>query len=230
VAPERLLTVADIPHSSYRDIAALLIPVEPEFAMDAPTLRQMNLWFYASLLCLALSGGAAAVASRATALFGKNRDRQADKETHTGTQKRLCRWVWWCTAAFLGAVGTTAGSLWQGEFIFTWPVCLYFGLAATSYQVGMGNNASRRAAWTGRLALLAFVALCVAYFLLCRRLSLVAEWVFLIGFPAALPAILIARRQAASQRLPRIREAAMIAAGFALYYWACVGVMLWKYS
>ena len=34
---------------------------------------------------------------------------------------------------------------------------------------------------------LAFIAVCVVYFLVCRRLSLATEWVFLIGFAAALP-------------------------------------------
>jgi hypothetical protein len=32
-----------------------------------------------------------------------------------------------------------------------------------------------------------FVVVALAYFLLCRRLSLVFEWVFLVGFPLALP-------------------------------------------
>jgi hypothetical protein len=48
-------------------------------------------------------------------------------------------------------------------------------------------NVSPAHRWIERLALLVFLGVCLAYFALCRRLSLVFEWSFLVGFVGAVP-------------------------------------------
>jgi hypothetical protein len=78
--------------------------------------------------------------------------------------------------------------------------------------------------WSG-LAAAFFVTICLIYFLACRRLSLVFEWTFLIGFMAALPLSLIARRRAGSPRWQGCWKLLFTVAAFSAYYWSSAGFL-----
>ena len=71
-----------------------------------------------------------------------------------------------------------------------------------------------------------FLVSCVAYFLVCRRLSLVFEWVFLCGFMAALPLTLAGRYVFAGRRWSWLWEAISTAAAFAAFFWFAA-LVLW---
>ena len=181
------LAVADIPQDTSFDLAGLIFSVEPEYAMDAPTMDWMVKWYWVMLV----SGWAIAfpIAVVASAITRRN--------------KRLVRRIVFLSLAIVsGVIGTTVFSRWLDEFIFTWPLVLAIAFELLVFQmksreqlVELKSNprARRKELWLGRIALLAFLATCLVYFLLCRRLSLAFEWSFLLGFPAAIPFLLAAR-------------------------------------
>lgn len=72
---------------------------------------------------------------------------------------------------------------------------------------------------------LIFVTSCVLYFLACRRLSLVFEWVFLVGFPAALPFSLLGKHLSKSVRSGQLWKILFTALAFAAYYWSAVAFL-----
>jgi hypothetical protein len=78
-------------------------------------------------------------------------------------------------------------------------------------------------------AALLFAATCIGYFLLCRRLSLVFEWVFLGGFIAAVPLALVGRWLRGDGKYPALWRAMSIALEFSAYYWSSVAILWWKY-
>ena len=83
--------------------------------------------------------------------------------------------------------------------------------------------------WQSRTIALAFLAVCVVYYLLCRRLSLVFEWVFLSGFAAAIPVALAGRWLSRRSPGPMIYNVVFTAASFAAYFWGSVAWLWWKY-
>ena len=74
-----------------------------------------------------------------------------------------------------------------------------------------------------------FLAVCLTYYLVCRRLSLAIEWIFLMGFlpswPIAVPA---------AYRLQRpghpIWDFVWATASFSAYFWSAAAMILWKAS
>ena len=70
----------------------------------------------------------------------------------------------------------------------------------------------------------------MVYFLLCRRLSLVTEWVFLVGFPAALPFSRISARFEQTSGVKAIIVCLVSTlVGFSAYYAAAVKLLELKY-
>lgn len=94
-----------------------------------------------------------------------------------------------------GAIGTTVLGHFSQQFIFTWPLCLY---AALEYVAQPRDPFPRGKGVSGvlrrRLPLVVFLLVSVAYFLACRRLSLVFEWAFLTGYVGALPVVWMTQR------------------------------------
>jgi hypothetical protein len=84
---------------------------------------------------------------------------------------------------------------------------------------------SRR--WPGLLVTLAFVAVCLAYYLVCRRLSMAIEWVFLMGFLPSWVVALPAAFKLHDDR-PVWREALWAAGSFTALFWSAGGFILWK--
>ncbi len=63
--------------------------------------------------------------------------------------------------------------------------------------------------------------------MLCRELSLLAEWAFLSGFGAAVP-FSVARLWLLRRRGGLLIELLITPLEFSAYYWASVEVLLWK--
>jgi hypothetical protein len=138
--------------------------------------------------------------------------------------------IFWIAAFLLGAAGTTVLSRWRQEFVFTWPVSLFVVFEAAVYQIRFqgSREQDRLSRWRSRFIGLAFLASCAVYFLLCRRLSLVFEWVYLCGFAAATP---FAVSGACTFRRRRWRtgwQCLMTIAAFSSFYWSSVGVLLMR--
>lgn len=211
---EQTLRVADIPRHWNMDLEVLL-GVEPEYAFDMPSERWLRDWCLTGLALLAV----------AAALAGALRFLRRSVRPRTG-------WIaFWSIAFCLGAAAMTPLSLWRGEFVFTWPVSLFIAFHALLQQVRLPVAAEPRAQsrWAGRIAALCFAIVCVGYYLLCRRLSLVSEWVFLCGFGAAIPFGLAERWLAPRKGWSIVGHLIGIFAGFMAYYWASVAVLYAKY-
>ncbi len=213
------LTVADIPQSAYRDWAAIVLAVEPKYAMDPPTMAWLRQWFWVSLVgglaCAALSGAGWGAAWKL-------------KRQRPST--RAFWWANWILTFIAGALGTTFLSGWTQQFIFTWHLCLFVGIQATTYHIHMPYETETQNAWTGRLVVLGFIVTSLVYFLICRRLSLAVNWVFLMGPLAAVPLIAAARWLGRRPRGGAYFEATLNVAAFAAFYWSSVAFLLWKYA
>jgi outer membrane protein assembly factor BamB len=212
---ETAIPATELPQPQYVDLTAMLLGVEPEYAFDIPSRQWLINWFFTAWPgILGVSWGLA----YATCQFPRLR-------TGGNAARRLS----WSLAFVLGAIGTPLLSRWCNDFVFTWPVCVFVTFHATVHQLyRVQNESGRRISWRARLVGLGFLASCLAYFLICRRLSLVFEWVFLCGFPAALPLSLAAAFLFRQRRWYGAWELLMSSAAFAAFYWSSVGVLAWK--
>lgn len=210
-----VLTVADVPQSEYSDLAAQLLSVEPEYAFDVPSREWQRRWCLASLGLLLASGMVSLLVH-----FMTPRGQPGG------------RLVFRTIVFLVGVLGTTFLSRWTGEFIFTWPLCIFIcfdalggdlRLRRRSRQVRPLLHSDRWAEW---LRGGTFLVVCLVYFLICRRLSLVFEWAYLMGFPAAVPfSILAAKLRGRTGLLSVPLELLLTCAGLIAFYFA-VGVIL----
>jgi hypothetical protein len=219
--PQRaLVTVAEIPQGQYRNLATIL-GVEPEYAFDVPSPAWLSRWYRIGLGVLgvaALFSGFVQVAVRLA----------IHKPLGAATGWRLFR----VSGFLLGAFAMTPLSLHYGEFVFTWPVSLFVAFQGTVQHLPLRRTSAldSKLSKTSTLAALAFVAICFIYYLLCRRLSLAFEWVFLSGFAAALPFTFLGRWIAQRPNaLKIIASLACTACEFSAYYWGSILLLCWKY-
>lgn len=212
-----ILTVSDVPQSEYYDLAATLLSIEPEYAFDLPSDKWLWNWYLTSLAILTVSSVIATVVRN---VVRENRKNSTGQATFLGL-------------SFLaGALGTTFLSAWTGDFLFTWPVCVFvaFDWLARSLKWKRDNQATRREKLNEWGRVFAFLTVSVAYFLVCRRLSLVTEWVFLVGFPAALPfSRLTARFQNRSNSKAILVCLLSTLAAFSAYFATAVKLLELKY-
>ena len=176
--PDSTLRVADVPQTEYRDLATRILAVEPEYAFDVPSREWLWNWYLASLAILV---GAEVLAACSVAAFRP----WSGRWWHCCGLDGLTRLL----AFVAGALGTTLLSRWTGDFVFTWQVCLFVVFERT-VDVDRRNLRQRAGRWRAlrnRLPLLLLLVVCGAYFLICRRLGLLLEWVFLAGFIGAVP-------------------------------------------
>lgn len=171
-----LLTVADVPQTEYTDWATTLLAIEPEYAFDIPSNEWQRRWLLASLGFLVAGSILGVILQRVSSRVNPH---------------VVCL----IAAVTLGAMGTTFLSRMTGEFFFTWQLVLYVAfeplgktlqlrkLRPGEHPIGTLPPTKRHS----RLCWLLFLSANVAFFLLCRRLSLVFEWVFILGFAGAVP-------------------------------------------
>ena len=139
------------------------------------------------------------------------------------------RSLFWCAGFAFAAAGTPVYNRLCPEFVFTWPVCLFVAhQVALNTIVWAGREAhGRKPRRLSLLATLFFLGVCLAYYLVCRRLSLVTEWVFLLGFLPCWPLAVPAARRLHRDR-PVWVEFLWAAAAFSVYFWAAGGILIWK--
>lgn len=171
-----LLTVADVPQTQYTDWASTLLAIEPEYAFDIPSKEWLDRWLIAGVLFLVIGS---VVGTGLRRLFPR-------LNAHTA-----CLIV----ASLLGALGTTLLSRMTGEFFFTWHLVVF-----SSFEP-LGNTLRLKRPRPGEKSIGAvppsrwnelarwglFLAVSSAFFLVCRRLSLVFQWAYLGGFVGAAP-------------------------------------------
>ena len=208
------LRTTDLPRSPAGNWAAFVLPVEPEYMMDAPTRSELTRRFAVCLALLLIAAlGAAA---------GAWRPRDAGGARFSVPWFRRAMWG---TAFLFGAGGTTVLGHRAGEYVFTWPLAVFAAFHATA-RLAARPGGSRK----DDLALVAFAALCGGYFLLCRRLSLAFEWASLAALPAALPAAILPRRLPPAGWRAAVGEVASTALGFAAFTAATAAVLWWWYG
>jgi outer membrane protein assembly factor BamB len=215
----RLLTLEDIPQQRFVDLTAVLLGVEPDYAFDLPSPEWFCTWYVA--------GSALLLLSILTALVGCGAVRLSIRRW---PRYEAARWLCWSAAFGLGAVGTTWLSLWRNDFVFTWPLALFVAFQAVVAQCRSRRSAavSRTASWVAVATVAFFVASCLAYYWLCRRLSLVTEWGFLCGFMAALPFSIAAVFLCQRSRWRLLWETFVTLLAFAAFYWSAVAVQVLK--
>ncbi len=214
------LKVRDIPQQQYRDWAGLILRIEPEYAFDLPSDDWFRDWYAIALVGVFLP---------ALILAGVIRFVSGQ------FMSRKYGWVLAGTIAFtLGAVGTTIFSHLRNDFVFTWPACLFVSFVSVVSLVRWRRETATNPRTLNRfrsyLVVAAFLGVCLTYFLVCRRLSLVFEWAFLAGFPAALPFVLLSRWFAAqTSRWRLLGELLSLAVAFTAFYWSSVALLWMRY-
>jgi hypothetical protein len=194
-----------------------LLGGEREFPADRPNGVELVRWYAASLV-----GGFGAAAALAGLVhlvvrgLGKARGRWPSRVT------------FWAALFACGAVATPALNRLCEEFFFTWPVCLFAAHQVTLIAIFWSHRPDRRNRcwWPAAVAGLGLLAVCLAYFHLCRVSGLAMEWVFLLGFlpswPIAVPAALRLRRD----RHPA-EDLAWALLAFSLHYGSCAAYLTW---
>ena len=212
-----VLSVSDVPHGDVIDLASVL-GVEPEYAMDPPTRQWLWTWFLTSLgiLCVAgLFAGLVKLIRRSLSAQG-------------------IRWWFWLIAGVLGLIVGPPASVLRDDFVFTWPVTLFIAFQVTVYQATprrRQDSLSRPRPWQDRMVAMSFVAICVGYFFACRRLSLVTEWVFLCGFAAACPLLLVGRATTdRAKPVYQLAEFALTLVAFTAFFGSAAMLLGFKYD
>ena len=199
-----VLKASDVPQTQYRDLAAAILKVEPEYMFDVPSDRWLWNWY---LVCLAMLVVAGVVATLAARFVTENRR----GSVRTGSFLGL--------AFVLGALGTTFLSEYRQDFIFTWPLCLFVAfqpIARSAFQ-NRQLREQKKTRLRDRLKLIPLLIVCWIYFWLCRRLSLVFEWTFLMGFPGAIPFYWIEARIPESNR-SLLKSGVLVLLAFSGFY------------
>ena len=216
VTDQPVLTVADVPQDKYQDLASQLLSIEPEYAFDVPSREWLQRWYLVSMTLLVASGLASLLIRMATP---------------ARLYRPGGRFLFRVTVCVAGAIGTTCLSSWSGEFIFTWPLCLFVFFDALGGDLKLSRREKarpqqRRSRWGEWLRAGTFLSVCLAYFLICRRLSLVFEWAYLMGFPAAVPfSYLAARQRNRTGPLSVPTEAILTLAGYTAFHFSVVAVL-----
>ncbi len=212
-----LVGADELPIRKYRNWSAMILSVEPEYAMTAPSQAWLIQWFWVSLglgwliapilgiVCWALATGT----TRANA-------------SHSNYL------IWTGSAFVMGILGTTWLSHWFGSFLFTWQLSLAI-LFQWLIRVAKIRRGDKSHPIGGRVLLAAFLIFTVGYFVVCRRLSLAFEWCFLMGFPAAVPFLLLERRLQSTGWKKQVAGWFLTAVAYAAFYWMGAGIMLWWY-
>lgn len=213
----RARPTSEIPKARRLDLARL-VGGERRYAFDPADVRELGVWYGLSLFgVLAVAVATAAIVDRSVRLIWPE------------AARRTFRAVFWCAAFLLGAAGTPIYSRLWDQFVFTWPVCLFVAHQLSLLAIVRAGRQpeARRPRWVSLLAVLFFLGVCMGYFLVCRRLSLALEWIFLLGFlpswPIAVPA---AYKLQGEGHLGW--DLLWVVLSFSAYFWAAGGFILWK--
>lgn len=221
------LSVTDIPQGTTKDLSHIL-GVEPEYALDPPTWKWLTNWYFVSLAMFVAS----AVVAMPFMRIPKGEPIAGQRPSQP-----ISTIVFWVVAFCLGALLTRPLSELRGDFVFTWPVSLYVVFHATVYRVRLRKTDPAGQPVHDRIQLFVFALAAGFYYLACRMVSLVTEWVFLCGFPLAL-VILLGIRFWRGQRwhakrhptLTLLYEICFTVFGFTAFFWSTVALLSLKYK
>jgi outer membrane protein assembly factor BamB len=172
-----------------------LVPHEPEFPNDPPSRNELTSWFLACTLILML-------AFASISLFKL-----------LGFRKRSMG-LFLVLTMLLSILGTTLIGTLFDRFVLTWPLALYLVFRLV-VRIGSFPNRGWRHQVFARLALLAFVVICLGYYRLCQEVGYAMGWGFLAGFLPVLPALVWIDRRIKG----RLRILAEFLS-FAIYFWS----------
>jgi outer membrane protein assembly factor BamB len=211
-------SVAQIPKLRRSGVERFLGGVREE-PFEPPTPNELCGWYLACLL--GVFGLSALVTVGALLVARYIRPNSARFIGHA---------TFWSLAFGLGFLGTPVLNRVWGQFVFTWPAFLFSAYQVTLIAIvwAEGREDKRRARWVSRVAGLALVVLCLAYFHACRTVAMHNESVFLVGFLPAFPVALLAARQFGGKASP-LRELLWVVVSFSFYFWTC-GVIVWTRS
>ena len=206
---ERARPTSELPTSERWDLA-WLVGGEREYPFDPPDLREFGRWYAFSLFGVLGSGALVALAVAVPLWWWR--------VAGAGPWPRI---VFWCVAFVLGIVATPISNRLWPHFVLTWPVSLWVAQQAALAGIFRASRHRDRnlPRWVALAGVFLFLATCLGYFHLCRRLDLAMQWVFLIGFlpswPVAIPA---ARAMRSGGSL--LRDLLWAVLAFSAYFWA----------
>lgn len=211
LATEMLARAGDMPQRSYHNIATMILAVEPDYAFDVPGTRWLINWYVAGMAILI----SVSVLSYLTF---------PSKQT---TLTQLLRFL---LLFAVGAAGTTALGRISGEFLFTWPVCLYAAMEFATVRPEASAVSNRFVKYcVQRLPLFGLIAVSFTYFAVCRRLSLVFEWTFLVGYLGAIPCVWLRSRIHGSTGWSRVGQLILSILGFTAFYGTAVAFLKMRF-
>lgn len=210
---DRAVTTAEIPQAEYFDWASVILRIEPEYAFDVPSMHWVVLWFQ---VCLCgIMCGCLTIVGLALLIPPFRRASLAARET-----------TYWILVFIAGVIGTTLLSPPMNDFVFTWPVSLFAAYQGLVDRISINHRQLTRGdRLCSGLACVVFLACCLAYFLACRRLSLVFEWVFLVGFAAAIPFSLAGKLAFSGRRWYPMWKIVWTVFAFAAFYWSAIAFL-----
>ena len=199
----------EISQPEYFDLSAWVLGTEPKYAMTAPNADWLIRWFTISF-CLGW------IALPLVALVGSR--------VFSSLSMRILLFT---SLILLGVCGTSLSGHLMGDFYFSWPIALFviFEITVLSIQ----SSKKPKNPWIARSRLLVFLLVCLAYFWLCRRLSLAFEWTFLMGFPFALPVLWVCKTDVEQNHRYNVKQWIYEMVAFTIFYWVGAGIILWKY-
>jgi len=195
-----------------------LVGGEREHPYDAPDLRELTRWYLFSLGCVLLP--ATAIAAVTAGLV----------RVRWRVLSRPVGWtVFWLLAVVLGMAATPFGNRFSAAFVFTWPVALFAAqqVALMAILHARQRPERRTSAGLSAAAVALLVVASLAYYSLCRRVTLAVNWVFLMGFLPSWPLAIPAARSLLRNRRPWLVLLWTLLA-FSLYFWASAGFIFGK--
>lgn len=207
-APSKTLTLADVPQGG-GFASSVLLGGEREHPFTTIDSTEAWQWYLDCLLWCLLPAIAPLLSWRRTLA------------PDHGTRLLI-------STAVLFLAGVLATPLLNGrseEFHFTWPASVYaaFQVVALCSLRATRLRTERRQQWISRLAVLAFLGLCVLYYQLLLWAGEPMEWMFLMGLAPAFP-LTVLTVQLAVGRGAGWRVAVASWLGFSAFYWSAVGI------
>ena len=196
----------------------VLLGGEREHPFVRPDFHELGLWY---LFCIAGVFPAAIVVTGIANFPGIRRRRD---------QVVPPRYVtFWISLFAFGLITTPLANRYWPEYIFTWPASLYAVFQPTLIAIvwAESQEEKRKSRRLSRAAGIGLVLVCVGYFYLCRRLSALHEWAFLVGLLPAFPIAVVTARRIVNKNQP-LRNLALTALSFSIFFWACGGFMILK--
>jgi hypothetical protein len=204
-----------------------LLGGEREYPYDAPDRAELARWYGFCLLGVFLP--ATCLAAAAGGLARLLRPRAAVAGCSRWSPWAVGGTVFWTSALVLGAAATPFANRHGAGFVFTWPASLFAGQQIVLAAILHARRQPRQpiAAGVSIASVLAFLGLCLAYYDVCRRLTLAVAWVFLMGFLPSWPLAVPAAQRLLGGRRP-LAALAWTLLAFSLYYGASSGFLLWR--